>query len=135
MASNKIPRGIRNNNPLNIRVGNKWKGEVSHPTDKQFEQFVSMEWGVRAAFIILRRYIQRYGLNTIARIIAKWAPANENNTRAYVKAVATKVGISPDALVKYEDEQLMCSIADAMIRVECGQSIDMAIIKKGYAMA
>lgn len=135
MASNKIPRGIRNNNPLNIRVGNKWKGEVSHPTDKQFEQFVSMEWGVRAAFIILRRYIQRYGLNTIARIIAKWAPANENNTRAYVKAVATKVGISPDAQVKYEDEQLMCSIADAMIRVECGQSIDMAIIKKGYAMA
>lgn len=135
MASNKIPRGIRNNNPLNIRVGNKWKGEVSHPTDKQFEQFVSMEWGVRAAFIILRRYIRRYGLNTIARIIAKWAPANENNTRAYVKAVATKVGISPDAQVKYEDEQLMCSIADAMIRVECGQSIDMAIIKKGYAMA
>lgn len=135
MASNKIPRGIRNNNPLNIRVGNKWKGEVSHPTDKQFEQFVSMEWGVRAAFIILRRYIQRYGLNTIARIIAKWAPANENNTRAYVKAVATKVGISPDAQVKYKDEQLMCSIADAMIRVECGQSIDMAIIKKGYAMA
>lgn len=135
MATNKIPRGIRNNNPLNIRVGNKWKGEVSHPTDKQFEQFVSMEWGVRAAFIILRRYIQRYGLNTIARIIAKWAPANENNTRAYVKAVATKVGISPDVQVKYEDEQLMCSIADAMIRVECGQSIDMAIIKKGYAMA
>lgn len=135
MASKIIPRGIRNNNPLNIRVGNKWKGEVSHPTDKQFEQFVSMEWGVRAAFIILRRYIQRYGLNTIARIIAKWAPANENNTRAYVKAVATKVGISPDAQVKYEDEQLMCSIADAMIRVECGQSIDMAIIKKGYAMA
>ena len=129
MASNKIPRGIRNNNPLNIRVGNKWKGEVSHPTDKQFEQVVSMEWGVRAAVIILRRYIRRYGLNTIARIIAKWAPANENNTRAYVKAVATKVGISPDAQVKYEDEQLMCSIADAMIRVECGQSIDMAIIK------
>ncbi len=135
MASKIIPRGIRNNNPLNIRVGNKWKGEVSYPTDWQFEQFVSMEWGVRAAFIILRRYIQHYGLNTIARIIAKWAPANENNTRAYVKAVATKVGISPDAQVKYEDEQLMCSIADAMIRVECGQSIDMAIIKKGYAMA
>lgn len=135
MASKIIPRGIRNNNPLNIRVGNKWKGEVSHPTDKQFEQFVSMEWGVRAAFIILRRYIQRYGLNTIARIIAKWAPTSENNTRAYVKAVATKVGISPDAQVKYEDEQLMCSIADAMIRVECGQPIDMAIIKKGYAMA
>lgn len=135
MASKIIPRGIRNNNPLNIRVGNKWKGEVSHPTDKQFEQFVSMEWGVRAAFIILRRYIRRYGLNTIARIIAKWAPTSENNTRAYVRAVATKVGISPDAQVKYEDEQLMCSIADAMIRVECGQSIDMAIIKKGYAMA
>ena len=41
----KIPRGIRNNNPLNIRVGNNWKGEVSQPTDHTFEQFTEMKWG------------------------------------------------------------------------------------------
>ena len=57
MKKQRIPRGIRNNNPLNLRVGNNWKGEVSQPTDHTFEQFTEMKWGVRAAFIVLRNYI------------------------------------------------------------------------------
>jgi hypothetical protein len=42
-----IPRGIRNNNPLNIRIGNTWLGERPEPTDHDFEEFVSMEYGLR----------------------------------------------------------------------------------------
>ena len=61
----RIPRGIRNNNPLNLRVGNNWKGEVSQPTDHTFEQFTEMKWGVRAAFIVLRNYIKRHKCNTV----------------------------------------------------------------------
>mgnify|MGYP007032335315 CR=1 FL=1 len=38
-----LPRGIRNNNPLNIRIGNVWLGEVQSPDDPEFEQFVSMK--------------------------------------------------------------------------------------------
>ena len=48
------PRGIRNNNPLNIRrsPGQTWQGECPVQTDKAFVQFRSMKWGIRAAFII-----------------------------------------------------------------------------------
>lgn len=135
MAQTKVPRGIRNNNPLNIRIGNRWQGEVKKPTDRAFEQFISMEWGIRAAFIIIKRYIRRYGHNTIARIVATWAPANENNTRAYVRSVANRTRLDPDLPVRYEDKDVMCSIASAMIEVECGQSVSMEIIQKGYDMA
>lgn len=135
MATIKVPRGIRNNNPLNIRIGNRWQGEVKHSTDKSFEQFISMEWGIRAAFIILRRYIRRYGRNTIARIVAAWAPSNENNTRAYVLAVSRRSRLDYNLPIRYEDEDVMCAIVSAMIEVECGQSVSMDIIKKGYSMA
>lgn len=45
-----LPRGIRNNNPLNIKIGNDWKGEVPN-TDGTFEQFESMEYGLRAELL------------------------------------------------------------------------------------
>ena len=68
-------RGVRNNNPLNIRIGNAWLGEVKNPTDKEFEQFESLLYGLRAAFVLIRRYIRRYGLCTIRQIVTRWAPA------------------------------------------------------------
>ena len=94
------PRGIRNNNPLNIRKGNNWKGERPHQTDKAFEEFQSMEFGIRAGFIILRKYINGYfGLtakhNTIEKIIRRWAPPSENATQNYIDFVAKDMGIAP----------------------------------------
>lgn len=99
------PRGIRNNNPLNIRIGNKWKGLKTPNTDGAFDQFISVYWGYRAAFIILRNYINKYKCNTICEIIARWAPSKENNTNAYIKTVCRKTGYAPDAIIKptYED--------------------------------
>lgn len=135
MATKQLPRGIRNNNPLNIRIGNVWLGEVKHPTDKSFEQFISMEYGIRAGFVILRRYIRRYGIDTIAEIVSRWAPSSENNTRAYIAAVANLTLLDPDLPVRFEDKEVMCSIVSAMIEVECGCSVPMEKIKKGYELA
>lgn len=136
MASTKQPpRGIRNNNPLNIRIGNVWLGEVQKPTDKAFEQFISMEYGIRAAYVILRRYIRRYGKNTITSIVSTWAPSSENNTAAYISRVSQLTGIPADTPIKYEDAETMYAIVDAMIQVECGQKVPLAKIKKGYSMA
>lgn len=100
-----IPRGIRNSNPLNIRIGNKWKGLKTPNTDGAFDQFISVYWGYRAAFIILRNYINRYKCNTVAKVIARWAPSKENNTDAYIKTVCKKTGFKPDTVIKpqYED--------------------------------
>lgn len=135
MATKQLPRGIRNNNPLNIRIGNVWLGEVQKPTDKSFEQFISMEYGIRAGFVILRRYIRRYGIDTIAEIVSRWAPSSENNTKAYISAVAKRTQLNPDLSVRFEDKEVMCSIVSAMIEVECGCSVPMEKIKKGYELA
>lgn len=62
-AKKKEPRGIRNNNPLNIRKGNNWKGERPNQTDPAFEEFESMEMGIRAAIKLIRNKIQGKGAN------------------------------------------------------------------------
>lgn len=129
------PRGIRNCNPLNIRIGNTWMGERPNPDDTEFEQFVNMECGLRAGFCILRRYIKRYRLNTIRLIVSRWAPSSENNTAKYIEAVSTQMNRDPDVPIQFEDEDTMCSLVSAMCRVECGQSIDEAKILKGYRLA
>ena len=132
MNKKPIPRGIRNNNPLNIRIGNVWLGEVPNPTDNEFEQFVSMFYGLRAGFILLRRYIRRYHLTTVPDIISRWAPSSENNTVKYIDTVCQLSGIAPDTQMKYEDEETLVNLVDAMILVECGQHIDRATIIKAY---
>ena len=120
MATGRTPRGIRNNNPLNIRIGNDWIGEVDKNTDGVFEQFKNMIYGIRAGFIILRKYINKYNRNTIAKIIQAWAPSNENYTQAYITYVSTMVDIDKDATIKYTDEMTMRRIVFAMIEYECG---------------
>lgn len=129
------PRGIRNNNPLNIRIGNTWLGERPNPTDPAFEEFVTMEYGLRAAFIILRRYIRRYKKNTISSIVSTWAPASENNTLKYIDRVVQMTHLSPDEPIDYYDRDTMCKLVAAMAQVECGQPIDEAKIIKAYDMA
>lgn len=130
-----IPRGIRNNNPLNIRIGNTWLGERPEPTDHDFEEFVSMEYGLRAAFLILRRYIRRYHKDTVPSIISTWAPASENNTVRYIDIVCKRSGIDPAEHIRYEDQDTMCKLVEAMAFVECGKPIEGKKIELGYKMA
>lgn len=132
MNRKPLPRGIRNNNPLNIRIGNVWLGEEPHPTDNEFEQFVSMFYGLRAGFILLRRYIRRYHLTTVPDIISRWAPNNENNTMKYIDTVCQLSGIAPDEQLDYGDEETLVNLVDAMILVECGQHVDRSTIIKAY---
>ena len=132
-----LPRGIRNNNPLNIRKGNNWKGERQHQSDPSFEEFESLQMGLRAGFIILRNY-QRISLapkmraNTIRKIINRWAPTSENNTLKYIETVAKRSGLNPDELIAFRDKPRMLAVVEAMCFVECGQAIDKEIISSAY---
>lgn len=134
-SKTKLPRGIRNNNPLNIRVGNNWFGEVAKPTDTTFEQFTDMRFGVRAAFIILKRYINRYKLNTIEKIVERWAPSNENHTKAYIDIVSKRTGLPRNFEFEYSNVAVMSMIFQAMCFVENGQEIDYDVILEGYVLA
>lgn len=89
----KYTRGARNNNPANIRRDQrtKWIGLSSVQNDKEFCQFVAMEFGVRAFLILCRTYRQRYGIITVKKFIERFAPACENDVKAYVKYVTCYV--------------------------------------------
>jgi len=93
-----LPKGIRNNNPLNIRENAQadfdWQGEALQDFDPDFEEFVSMVYGLRAAFVILRNYRDKHGLTTIEGIITRWAPPNENDTERYIEFVSEQTGIA-----------------------------------------
>lgn len=110
-------RGIRNNNPLNIRIGNKWKGLKTPNTDGAFDQFISLPWGYRAAFVILKNYINRHKCDTVEKIITRWAPSNENDTKAYIKTVCRLTSFQPDTKLfpTYYD---LSRLVYAMARVE-----------------
>jgi len=89
------PRGIRNNNPGNIRRnGDPWQGLAETQGDKEFFTFATPVYGIRALARTLITYQDRHGLRTIRQIISRWAPPVENDTESYVKAVtAATTGI------------------------------------------
>lgn len=128
-------RGIRNNNPANIRLGCKWKGLVETPTDKEFCQFITMSWGVRALLVTLRTYVVKHKLHTIRDIIYRWAPPSDgNNTEKYVEFVerAVREIDSPitltlkaiDFMPKYQhSECILYLVAKAMCKMESGYNL------------
>ncbi|PKR41185.1 structural protein [Serratia ureilytica] len=120
--SNNEPRGIRNNNPGNIRWGDDWRGLVPYAqrTDKSFCQFTAPEYGIRAMVIILRNYQRKRGLKTVADIINRWAPPVENNTLAYINSVAKSVGVKPDQAIDVMDSRVMIPLLEAIITHENG---------------
>lgn len=116
------PRGYRNNNPLNIRVGNDWQGERLDKTDGEFEQFISPEYGFRAGAKVLKNYQRLYNLKTVRQIIGRWAPSNENDTSNYVDFVARELGVSPDAQINVmSDGSTLARLMLAMSVMECGR--------------
>ena len=116
-------------------MGNNWKGEVSKPTDHAFEQFTEMKWGVRAAFIVLKNYIVRHKCNTIEKIITRWAPNNENNTKKYIKTVCERSGFCKDSMVRWDNQCQMITIFLAMCFVENGREIDLEDVVNGWFLA
>ncbi|WP_252730788.1 virion protein [Colwellia sp. E2M01] len=131
MKNNSTPRGIRNNNPLNIRTSNDdWFGSVGN--DGSFVQFETAEHGIRAASRILKSYRDKYGLTTITEIITRWAPPTENDTDSYINSVAQKVGVSAEESLSEID---YIKLIEAMIYHENGQQpYTISTIQDGFKM-
>ena len=125
--------GLRNNNPLNIRrvAGTKWKGQRTEQTDKSFVQFESLEWGIRAAFCILDTYRRKYQDVCVEDIIARWAPASENNTEKYIKNVCLWTGLGGLQRLTEEDWP---KLVLAMARQECGALLSEDVVQKGFQL-
>ena len=68
-------RGLRNNNPGNIRLSRTvWQGEIRPSRDRSFCQFRTMAYGYRALIKLLQNYRRNNGCRTIADFINRWAP-------------------------------------------------------------
>lgn len=127
-----IPRGIRNNNPLNIRRSSeKFQGEKPAQTDAAFKQFTSMAYGYRAAFVILGTYLSR-GVNTIEKIVSKWAPPSENNTAAYISNVSARSGVNRNKVLTASSGAEYKKIVAAMVVSENGVPAVMADLEAGF---
>lgn len=119
-----LPKGMRNNNPGNIRVsGNPWQGKIplAQNTDGAFEQFTTYAYGIRAMIKNLLSYYNN-GLNTLQSIIYKWAPPGDNNdSSAYVNFVALRTGFSPTQSLNLKDPNTMKKLVIAMTEMENGR--------------
>ena len=135
-AGGESSRGYRNNNPLNIRHSHdKWKGMSPKQTDPVFVQFQTMAYGYRAAFVLLRTYRQKYGCNTIRKIVKRWAPPKENNTDRYIENVSRWTGIEADKMLAGQDANAWIRIVAAMSRMENGVEARMEEVAEGQRMA
>jgi len=126
-------RGLRNNNPGNIRDNpmNNWLGRIG-ADDKGFVIFDKPENGIRAIARTLDSYARR-GIKSLSAIISTWAPAVENNTSSYIAHVAKKLGKTPGDEVTRDEYP---ALIEAIILHENGrQPYDRATINRGIASA
>lgn len=126
-------RGIRNNNPGNIRVSkDQWEGMTGD--DGAFVTFDSPESGVRALGKNLLSY-GRQGYDSIEKIINRWAPPNENDTQAYIDSVVAATGIPATQSLDLSDPDTLSSLAQAISFHETGSRYDPEVYQKGVARA
>ena len=115
-----IPRGIRNNNPGNIRLNPKitWIGQAEVQTDPSFVVFTSPVYGLRAIGKIMKKY-EKDGISTIDGAINRWAPPSENNSTAYIQAVCTDCALAPQEPVSLS--KILLPLIKAIVTHENGQ--------------
>ncbi len=119
-----LPRGIRNNNPGNIRLSKtKWQGQrVTKLSDKSFVEFVSPTYGVRALMKILLTYYFKYGLDTVESILNRYAPPCENATDSYAYHVAKLLGVKRRQRIEVSTHKTLVMLSKAIVLHENGKS-------------
>lgn len=128
-------RGERNNNPGNIRHGSNWQGLAEKQRDTSFCTFTESKFGIRALAKVLLVYRAK-GYDTVRSIVDRWAPPSENNTGAYVAAVAATMKVDPDTHLDVGEYRQMYPLVDAIIRHENGRNVyPRTTLDAGLALA
>lgn len=143
---NDITRGVRNNNPGNIdhNSANNWQGRAAPSAmtpaqrdETRFEVFASPAWGIRAMAVLLIHYFDgKPSCNTVRAIINRWAPSAENNTMAYVGAVAHAMSVAPDDALYLHQYDCLQPLVEAIIAHEnAGYRYAPEIVEEGLRLA
>ncbi len=121
IMSQNESRGLRNNNPGNLRLtSTTWSGEVKGK-DSAFKSFATPEDGIRGIQTSLQKKAAR-GLNTITDIIKSYAPPSENDTKAYIASVEKSTGFHANETLDISDKQTTAKLIAAIIKHENGSN-------------
>ncbi|MCU1717325.1 structural protein P5 [Pseudomonas sp. 5P_3.1_Bac2] len=142
-------RGVRNNNPGNIDYNprNAWQGqlglEVGVPSPR-FARFDTPENGIRALGKLLINYsgkdgmpgVGGPGIDTVRETITRWAPGNENNTEAYIAAVARRLGVKANDVIDIRNPATLELMVSSIIAHEnAGFAYPQAVLAEGLRRA
>lgn len=84
--------------------------------------------------VILSNYAKE-GVDTVTAIISRWAPPNENNTQAYISAVASQMGVDAGTVVPIA-QGLYTDLCKAIIKHENGlQPYPDEVFAKAWQLA
>lgn len=103
------PAPLRNNNPGALMPGGK------------LAQYPDFQSGVAAMDQNLAGY-GKQGINTLSGVIGKWAPPNENDTKAYIADVSQRLGIKPDQQIDLSNPAQRHAIGAAIMLHENGSN-------------
>lgn len=126
-------RGVRNNNPGNIRKSkDQWEGAVGD--DGEFVTFDSPESGARAMAKNLMSY-GRQGYDSIEKIINRYAPPSENDTQSYIDSIVSATGIPATQSIDLTDPDTLVTLTQAMSFHETGHRYDPSVFQQGVSRA
>lgn len=148
MSKNNLPLGVRLNNPGNLEWGSPWEGLVPReesryyrqgtPQQKRFCEFVDAAFGIRAIVRTLITYYDKRKaadgsrIDTVAEVVARWAPSFENDTRAYARHVASLMSVDPNQILDIKDYDTMRGLVTGIIAHEnAGYRYPDAVIDEG----
>ena len=129
----KQSRGFRNKNPMNIRLSkSNWLGKKKVSTDRAFEQFEQMKYGVRAGLYLLTKYVRDYKLRTVREIIHRWAPNGDggNDESAYVHALLSKNPYPTNAV--QVNKAWLYALANGMCLVESNICLSEELFEQAF---
>lgn len=144
-ANPSAPRGIRNNNPLNLGyvpgqpgvIGHDQGGDVPGVPLNGFGIFPDMESGIAAELLQLYLFAAR-GINTVRGMVNKWVGGKGPAPEDYIRDVARAIGVDPDAPIDIHDRRVAEEYIKEAARHESGPVSDAAVragVEKGMRLA
>lgn len=133
-------RGIRNNNPGNIKTYccgdnyNYWLGELicEDNTDGVFAQFTYFPYGLRAMIKLLKNYKTNHAIDTIDKLIGRWDVPTASH---YMDFVSQQTGIPRNQIIDLHDKPTLRKIVKAMVKLEnSGFSVSDDQFNTAYAL-
>lgn len=131
-SSGSLPRGIRNNNPGNLNFARQSGARKEGGAGGRFAVFDSMADGIAALVRQLGLYAKR-GINTIADIVNKYAPAGDNNNvGAYISALVKATGRGANEVLNLSDANTLVPLVRGIVNHEGnGKYVTGADIARG----